>query len=88
MAFKFEQLKVWQKALDLTAEVNTLTKTFPEEELYILTSQIKRATDSIALNIERDLPDKVIPSLESLLVIRFVQALRLLGAFILQKEET
>ncbi|MFL5728023.1 MAG: four helix bundle protein [Cytophagaceae bacterium] len=51
MAFKFEQLKVWQKALDLTAEVNTLTKTFPEEELYILTSQIKRATDSIALNI-------------------------------------
>jgi four helix bundle protein len=51
MAFKFEQLKVWQKALDLTEEVDTLTRKFPKEELYVLTSQMKRATDSIALNI-------------------------------------
>jgi four helix bundle protein len=51
MAFKFEDLKVWQKALDLTFEVHKLTLTFPKEELFILSSQIKRATDSIALNI-------------------------------------
>jgi len=49
--FKFEELKVWQKALDLTAEVDVLTQTFPKSELYVLSSQIKRATDSIALNI-------------------------------------
>jgi len=49
--FKFEDLKVWQKALDLTAEVDVLTQTFPKSELYVLTSQLKRATDSIALNI-------------------------------------
>lgn len=52
MAFKFENLQVWQKALELTDEVNTLTKnSFPKEELFILTSQIKRAADSVVLNI-------------------------------------
>lgn len=51
MAFKFEELKVWQKALELTYEVHNLTLTFPKEELYVLTSQIKRAADSVALNI-------------------------------------
>jgi four helix bundle protein len=51
MSFKFEKLIVWQKALDLSDEINKLVKTFPKEELYILTSQIKRAADSVALNI-------------------------------------
>ena len=51
MALKFEGLTVWQKALELTAHVHELTRTFPREELYILTSQIKRAADSVALNI-------------------------------------
>jgi len=51
MSFKFEDLKVWQKAIDFSAEVHNLTRKFPQEELYILTTQIKRAADSIALNI-------------------------------------
>lgn len=51
MSFKFEKLKVWQKALDLADEIDQLTKTFPKEEIYILNSQIKRAADSISLNI-------------------------------------
>jgi len=51
MAFKFEKLKVWQKALDLAEEIDKLTRTFPKDEVYILTSQIKRAADSISLNI-------------------------------------
>jgi four helix bundle protein len=51
MAFKFEKLIVWQKAIDLTAIVHNVTLKFPREELYILSSQIKRAADSIALNI-------------------------------------
>jgi four helix bundle protein len=51
MPFKFEKLIVWQKALDLSEEVDKLTKTFPKDELYILTSQIKRAADSVSLNI-------------------------------------
>ncbi|MCR8556823.1 four helix bundle protein [Mucilaginibacter sp. BJC16-A38] len=51
MAFRFEDLQVWQKAMDLGEEINQLTKTFPKEETYILTSQIKRAADSVILNI-------------------------------------
>ncbi len=51
MSFKFESLKVWQKALDLADNVDQLTKTFPKEEVFILTSQIKRAADSVSLNI-------------------------------------
>src|SRR5882672_7347441 len=51
MAFKFEKLIVWQKAVDLSDEVHQVAKTFPKDELYILTSQIKRAADSVALNI-------------------------------------
>jgi four helix bundle protein len=52
VAFKFESLQVWQKALDLTDEINLLTKhNFPKDELFILTSQIKRAADSVVLNI-------------------------------------
>lgn len=51
MAFKFEKLIVWQKAVDLSDRVDLLTKSFPKEELYVLTSQIKRAADSVSLNI-------------------------------------
>ena len=51
MAFKFEELKVWHRALDFTFQIHELTKIFPKEELFILTSQIKRAADSVALNI-------------------------------------
>jgi four helix bundle protein len=51
MAFKFEELKVWQNSLRLCNEIDTLTKTFPKIELFSLTSQIKRAADSVNLNI-------------------------------------
>jgi four helix bundle protein len=51
MAFRFEDLQVWQRAMDLGEQIDLLTKNFPKEEIYILTSQIKRAADSIILNI-------------------------------------
>ncbi|MBI3319012.1 MAG: four helix bundle protein [Candidatus Omnitrophica bacterium] len=51
MGFKFEKLTVWQRAIELSTHVHDATRTFPKEELYVLTSQIKRAADSIALNI-------------------------------------
>ena len=51
MAFRFEDLQVWQKAMDLGEQINQLTKAFPKDELFILTSQIKRAADSVILNI-------------------------------------
>lgn len=51
MAFRFEDLQVWQKAMDLNEQINQLTKAFPKDELFILVSQIKRASDSVVLNI-------------------------------------
>ena len=51
MAFKFEKLIVWQKSVDLADFVHVLVKKFPKDELYILTSQIKRAANSISLNM-------------------------------------
>lgn len=51
MAFKFEQLEVWQKAADFSFHVHELTRGFPREERYILAAQMKRAADSISLNI-------------------------------------
>jgi len=49
--FKFEKLKVWEKVIQLSNDIHSMTREWPKEELYILTSQIKRATDSISLNI-------------------------------------
>jgi four helix bundle protein len=51
MAFKFEKLVVWQLSVDLSEKIHILCKSFPKEELYVLTSQIKRAADSVSLNI-------------------------------------
>ncbi len=51
MSFKFEKLIIWQKAMELGEEVNDLANSFPKHELYNLSSQIRRAADSIALNI-------------------------------------
>ena len=47
----FRQLKVWQKAHELTLKIYQITNRFPREELYGLTSQIRRASVSVASNI-------------------------------------
>jgi four helix bundle protein len=49
--FKFEKLIIWQKAMDFGDEIDKLSDTFPEKEKFNLSSQIRRAVDSIALNI-------------------------------------
>lgn len=51
MSFKFENLQIWQKAMDFGEEIFLHSKTFPKDEIYNLSSQIRRAADSIVLNI-------------------------------------
>lgn len=51
MSFKFENLIIWQKAMDFGEEINKLADLLPKKEIYNLSSQILRAADSIALNI-------------------------------------
>jgi four helix bundle protein len=47
----FKKLKVWEKGHQLTLAVYELTAPFPKEELYGLTSQMRRAAASIVSNI-------------------------------------
>ncbi|MGQ9647305.1 MAG: four helix bundle protein, partial [Thermodesulfobacteriota bacterium] len=47
----YKELKVWQKAYGLCLEIYKVTKNFPKEERYGLTSQIRRAAVSIPSNI-------------------------------------
>lgn len=48
---KYKELKVWQKAVQLSTEVYKLSALLPAEEKYGLTSQMRRAAVSIASNI-------------------------------------
>ena len=47
----FKELKVWQKAHAMTIAVYDMTRAFPREELYGLTSQLRRSAASIGANI-------------------------------------
>ncbi len=51
MSFKFEKLRVWEASLEFGEKINTLADSFPQKELFNLSSQIRRAADSIGLNI-------------------------------------
>ncbi len=47
----FRDLRVWQSGMDLVTEIYRLTQSFPREEQYGLTSQVRRAAVSIPSNI-------------------------------------
>lgn len=47
----FEELRVWQEAQNLAVNVYRETKDFPKEEVFGITSQIRRAVSSISANI-------------------------------------
>ncbi len=47
----FRNLRVWEKAHSITLDVYIVTRAFPKEEIYGLTSQMRRASASIGANI-------------------------------------
>jgi four helix bundle protein len=50
----FKHLKVWTKAHQLTLAIYQCTRTFPREEIFGLTSQIRRASASIGAILRKD----------------------------------
>jgi four helix bundle protein len=50
-AFKFKELTVYKKAFALSMEVFSISKKFPDEEKYGLTSQIRRSSRSVCSSI-------------------------------------
>jgi four helix bundle protein len=51
LMFKFEKLDVWQKAIDFADLVYSKTKSFPSDERFGLTNQMRRAAVSVSSNI-------------------------------------
>lgn len=51
MAQAFQDLNVWKRAMEMTVCVYDLTRAFPKDEMYGLTSQLRRASVSVASNI-------------------------------------
>jgi four helix bundle protein len=51
MAKSFRELLVWQRSMQLTVKIYDLTRGFPREEIYGLTSQLRRSAISIPSNI-------------------------------------
>jgi four helix bundle protein len=50
-AFRFQKLEVWKKARLLNKMIYDLTRSFPSQEVYGLTSQIRRSSISVSSNI-------------------------------------
>jgi four helix bundle protein len=86
MAFKFEKLIVWQKALELSSVVHEVALKFPKDELYNLTSQIKRAADSVSLNIAEGSTGQTNPEFNRFLGIAMRSDIEVVGCiYIAQK---
>lgn len=49
--FNFEKLEVWQKSIDFADLIYSVTRSFPQEERFGLTNQMRRAAVSISSNI-------------------------------------
>jgi four helix bundle protein len=49
----YKDLNVWKESIDLVEDIYKTVKTFPKEEIYALTNQLKRASVSIPSNIAK-----------------------------------
>ena len=67
----FKDLKVWRRAHDLTLAIDQKTRGFPKEEIYGLTSQMRRASSSIGANIAEGCGRRSDPEMN-----RFIQIAR------------
>lgn len=86
MAFKFEGLTVWQRAIELTEEIHTLVRSFPESERYVLAPQTQRAADSIALNIAEGSTGQTNAELKQFLSYALRSALELVACLYLSRQ--
>ena len=59
--YHFKETKVFQKAFALAIELFEISKTFPKEETYSLTNQMRRSSRSVCTNIEEAYRKKQYP---------------------------
>ena len=78
MLKNFKELKVWQKSYELCIGVYKITKIFPNEEKFGLTSQMRRAAVSVPSNIAEGYGRKTIPDYVRCLYIASLVSQRLI----------
>lgn len=81
--YGFEKLDIWQIALDLSVGIYKLTKGFPPEEKFGLTSQLRRASNSISANIAEGVTRPTIKEKARFIQISYGSAVEVLSHLIL-----
>ena len=71
MLKNYKELKVWQRSYQLCLEIYRITKEFPKEERYGLTSQTRRAAVSVPSNIAEGYGRKTTPEYIQALYIAY-----------------
>lgn len=83
MAFRFEDLKIFHIAVDLSNQIDLLTDSFPAKERFSLVSQMKRAADSVVLNIAEGSTGQSIPEFKRFLNMSMRSAIEVVAALYL-----
>ena len=81
----YKDLIVWQKSIELTGLIYVLVRDFPKDEIFGLTSQVKRAAVSIPANIAEGSGRKTVKDFKHFLSIAYGSALELETHLILSK---
>lgn len=84
--YSFEKLEVWRISKDFVADIYKLTSKFPKEELFGLTSQIRRAAISIPSNLAEGSSRYSIKDQARFTVISYSSALEVLNHLIISKD--
>lgn len=81
--YSFEKLDVWQQSRELVKDIYDLTKGFPREEKYGLTSQIRRATISVSSNLAEGAARKTAKDQSNFSTIAYGSLMEMLNHLIL-----
>lgn len=84
--FSFEKLEVWQNARMFILDIYKLTSKFPSNELFGITSQIKRSSSSIATNIAEGTSRNTNKDKAHFLTISYSSAMETLNHLIISKD--
>lgn len=84
--YSFEKLEVWKISKDFVIEIYKTTSSFPKEELFGLTSQIRRAAISIPANLAEGSSRTSIKDQARFTVLSYSSALEVLNHIIISKD--
>jgi len=85
MSFRFETLIIWQRAFKLSNCIDLTAQSFPKREMFSLVSQIKRAADSVVLNIAEGSTGQTKPKFKRFLNYALRSAIEVVACLMLAK---